>query len=276
MSAASSNHSGCSSRMRAPPRRGVVGARARGCARRARTAGPGSSRAGAGRPGGAAPSLRARAAHVRARRSPRGSARPGRCRAPAPRGASASRPGPSGCGSSPNDAEPLEQAAPGSRAIGDRERGFEADGERERGRWLRRPDRRRRRRPRASRPRASARSASSLGLRSALELLQPPAQQRRRQQRGDQHDEQQRRVEVVAEHALVEPDRREDQPDLAAREHAQADERLVAGCSDRTGGREQLADDRDDRAARPRSRAPRPARTSRRRPRCRSPGRRPG
>ena len=54
-----------------------------------------------------------------------------------------------------------------------------------------------------------------------------PAQQRRRHQRADEDDDQQGGVLVVAEHALGETDRREDEPDLASRDHADADEQPV-------------------------------------------------
>ena len=64
---------------------------------------------------------------------------------------------------------------------------------------------------------------------TAAELVQPPTQQRRRHDRGHEHDEQQRGVQVAAEDALVEADGGEDQPDLAAGNHADPDEPLVAG-----------------------------------------------
>ena len=59
-----------------------------------------------------------------------------------------------------------------------------------------------------------------------------------------EHDEEQRRVEVVAEHAFLETDGGEDQPDLAARQHPEPDEQLVAGRAERTDRRDDLADDR--------------------------------
>ena len=74
--------------------------------------------------------------------------------------------------------------------------------------------------------------------------VQPPAQERRRHQGGHEHHEQQRRVEVVAEDALVEADGGEDQPDLAAGDHAEADEPLVAGRPERADRGDELADDR--------------------------------
>ena len=53
-------------------------------------------------------------------------------------------------------------------------------------------------------------------------------EQRRRDQRRDQHDEEQRGVEVVAEHAVLEADGGEDQADLAAGQHPEPDQQLVA------------------------------------------------
>ena len=72
-----------------------------------------------------------------------------------------------------------------------------------------------------------------------------PLQQRRGDERRHQHDQQERGVEVVAEDAVGQPDRGEDQPDLAAGEHAQADESLVAAGADGAEGRHQLAHDGD-------------------------------
>ena len=55
-----------------------------------------------------------------------------------------------------------------------------------------------------------------------------------------------RGVQVVAEDAFTEPDRREDQPDLAPREHAEPDEHpVVAGAGGPERG-DELPDDGDD------------------------------
>jgi hypothetical protein len=54
-------------------------------------------------------------------------------------------------------------------------------------------------------------------------------EQLRRGQRGDEDHEQQRGVEVVADHPGLQAERGEDEADLAAGQHAQPDEQLVAG-----------------------------------------------
>ena len=75
--------------------------------------------------------------------------------------------------------------------------------------------------------------------------VQPPLEQRRRHQRRGEHDEQQRGVEIAAEDPLAEPDGREDQPDLAAGDHPEPDQQLVARRAERADRGQQLADDGD-------------------------------
>ena len=201
-------------------------------ARRARSAAPGSSRAGAGRLAAAAPTRRARGARARARRSPRGTATPGRCRAAAPRTAVWVASLSQRSGSSPSEPNHSSSRGPGvapsaiaSAASSPIARASRVGGS-----------------PARSTTPSSTRSQPPSGIGSpaaelrssiGLQLLQPPAQQRRRHQRRDEHHEQQRRVEVLAEHVLLEADGGEDQPDLTAREHAQPDQRLVARRADR-------------------------------------------
>ena len=83
-----------------------------------------------------------------------------------------------------------------------------------------------------------------------------PAQQRWRHQRGDEDDDQQGGVLVVAEDSLGEADRGEDDPDLAARDHADADEQPIDTQAAGAAGRRQLADARRRPAARRPGRAP--------------------
>ena len=73
---------------------------------------------------------------------------------------------------------------------------------------------------------------------SLLERAEPEAQQRRRDQRRPEDDRHHGGVEVAVEHALGEPDAREDQADLPAGEHAEADEEPVADSAEhpRAGG----------------------------------------
>ena len=73
-------------------------------------------------------------------------------------------------------------------------------------------------------------------------LLESPSQQRRRDERGGEDDQQQRGVLVAIEDRLAQPDGREDQADLTARDHAQADEALVP----RRPGRADSGDDLPD------------------------------
>ncbi len=75
---------------------------------------------------------------------------------------------------------------------------------------------------------------------------QARAQERRRRERGDEHHEQQRGIEVTVEDALGEADRREDQTDLAAGEHPEPDQELVARSVEQRHRRHELADHRDD------------------------------
>ena len=86
----------------------------------------------------------------------------------------------------------------------------------------------------------------------------PHLQQLRRDQRGREHDEQHGGVQVVAQHALLQADRGEDQPDLTARQHAETDEQLVARRADRADRRHELADDGDHEQDRRRRAARRP------------------
>ena len=60
------------------------------------------------------------------------------------------------------------------------------------------------------------------------DLAEAPAQERRRHERGEQHHQEQRAVEVLPQDPFVEADGGEDQPDLAAGDHAQPDQPLVA------------------------------------------------
>ena len=76
--------------------------------------------------------------------------------------------------------------------------------------------------------------------------LQSRAHQRRSDHRGDEHHEQERRIEVASEHALAQPDGGEDEPDLAARQHAQAHEPLVAGSPHHPERGDELAEHGDD------------------------------
>ncbi len=73
-----------------------------------------------------------------------------------------------------------------------------------------------------------------VGEEGAAALLESPPQQWRRDERRQQHDEDQRPVELLVEHTLAQPDAGEDQPDFAARQHADADEQAIgppAGCA---------------------------------------------
>ena len=75
-------------------------------------------------------------------------------------------------------------------------------------------------------------------------LAQAHAQQGRRHDRRQQHDDQQRTVLVAVEHAVGQANRGEDQTDLTARDHAEADEQLVGTGASCPGGTDQLADHR--------------------------------
>ena len=222
--------------------------RARGCVRRARSAAPGSSRAGAGRLGADAPTRPAPAARARAPRSPRGTATTGRC----PRSSTSK----SFCG---------RVLVPAQRLVVQRARATRAGRRPGRapsaiasaasspmvsascGGWLAREvddavvdDE-----PAALRLRLGRRRASVFG--PAFELLQPPAQQRRRHQRRDQHDEQQRRVEV---RRRARPPRRPMVAKISPTSPRGSMPRPMSGLSpgraDRADRGEQLADDRDD------------------------------
>ena len=104
------------------------------------------------------------------------------------------------------------------------------------------------REPDIVRARPSAIHPPAAGCRSACPRASPPRagvvpelEELRGDERRDEHDEEEGGVEVVAQHAVLQPDGGEDQPDLAARQHAEADERLVARRADRAQRREQLA-----------------------------------
>jgi hypothetical protein len=78
-----------------------------------------------------------------------------------------------------------------------------------------------------------------------LDPAEPPLQQGRRDQRGRQHDQQHRPVQVGAQDALAQAQAGEDQADLAAGEHAEADQQPVAATPRRAEPGGQLADDAD-------------------------------
>ena len=73
-----------------------------------------------------------------------------------------------------------------------------------------------------------------------------PTEQRWRHQRGDEDDDQQGGVLIVAEDSLGEADRGEDDPDLAAWDHPDADEQPIDTQAAGAAGRRQLAEHGDD------------------------------
>ena len=74
--------------------------------------------------------------------------------------------------------------------------------------------------------------------------VEPPAQHRGRHQRGREDHQQECGVEVPAEDPLAEADGGEDEADLSAGDHPDADEQLVAWRADGANRREELPDDR--------------------------------
>ena len=81
--------------------------------------------------------------------------------------------------------------------------------------------------------------------RGSAQVLESPPQHRRSEERRQEHDEQDRRVVALPDDRLAESDRREDQSDLAAGHHPDSYEQSVAGSTQQTGSRSQLAHDRD-------------------------------